>query len=213
MNKLCYSVEKRKNTITILNIIFFIGAIWYSMYEIIVEKEESSGYIALLCLMLGLELFYILFFLRPSIKTKLKYKNIKKNGQKYKGYIESFNYEKYQDIHSSNANKTRYRYILLIKYGENSVLKTPEIAFNPVRDLGSRECDIYVLGNEVYATGFVKRKINENIIWDEDDESVLRLKEIKKNIYKENKLGIIFAIAFVIGLFLIVLTQILELFK
>ncbi len=212
MKKLCYADEKMSIILNLLNLFMFLGVIIYS-FNMISKGEEYGGYIGLICIVLLLELFYILKFVKPILKVKIKYKKIKKNGTKFEGYITHFSYERYWNIYLNNNNKDQFKFTLNIKYGKNSVYKTPELGFNPIRDLGSRECSIYVFNNEVYATDFVKRKFSENYLWDENDESILNYKKRRKEYFERNKSGIIIAIIFLIAVFGLIAYQIIGLFK
>ena len=210
MKKLCYADEKMSTILNLLSVFIFLGVIIYSV-NMIGEGEEYGGYIGLICITLLLELFYILKFVRPTLNVIIKYKNIKKNGTKFEGYITSFNYEKFWNIYLDNNDKSQFKYTLNIKYGKNSIYKTPELNFNPIRDLGSRECSIYVFNNEVYATDFIKRKFNEKCIWDDYDESILNYKKIRKEYYQSHKLGIISTMIFLMAVFGLIVYQILNL--
>ena len=78
--------------------------------------------------------------------------------------------------------------------------------------MGSKECDIYVYNSQVYATGFKKRKIGENIIWDENDEAVKKATRRKNIYFEQNKEGIIIAGVFICAVVGIVIYQIINSF-
>ena len=46
----------------------------------------------------------------------------------------------------------------------NTVI-TEELNFNPKSDLGSRECSVYILNDQVYVTDFVKRGKGDKTIY------------------------------------------------
>ena len=157
-----------------------------------------------------LDIFYCFVFLREELKNKFKYYKIKKEGTRYEGNIEGFNYDSYIHNYVDTNNKTYHAFTLNIRYGANALFKTPIVDFNPMRDLGSKECDIYVYNSQVYATGFRKRKIGENIIWDENDESVRKTRRRKKLYFEQNKEGIIVAGVFICAVVGIVIYQIIS---
>ena len=210
MRRMCYEKEK----ISLLGIIPLLVMYAFVILYFIngdVEKEEIKEYIGIIGILAFITLFYIIIFFRPVLKNIYKYKKIKREGIKYDGYITSYNYEKYFDIRT-NKYVEQYRYTLNIRYGKNSILKTPEISFNPVRDLGSRECAIYVLNNEVYATDFIRRGFSEKIIWEEDNESVLYEKREKEKYFEKYKIGIIIGAIFIVAVIALIIWQVLSLF-
>ena len=210
MRRMCYEKEK----ISLLGIIPLLVMYAFVILYFIngdVEKGEIKEYIGIIGILAFITLFYIIIFFRPVLKNIYKYKKIKREGIKYDGYITGYNYEKYFDIRT-NKYVEQYMYTLNIRYRKNSILKTPEISFNPISDLGSRECSIYVLNNEVYATDFKRRKYGEKIIWEDDDESVLYEKRKKKEYFEKYKTGIIISSIFIATVIFLIIWQVGSLF-
>ena len=210
MRRMCYQNEKINILGMIPLLVMYAFVILYFINED-VGKGEIKEYIGIIGILVFITLFYIIIFFRPVLKNIYKYKKIKREGIKYDGYITGYNYEKYFDIRTDKYVE-QYRYTLNISYGKNSILKTPEISFNPVRDLGSRECAIYVLNNEAYATDFVRRGFSERIIWEEDDESVLYEKKEKEDYFEKYKISLLISAIFIVAVIALVIWQVSSLF-
>ena len=169
MKKMCYAEENYSFLLLLFTIFINIFCIFYVVSELSTSKQDLFSYIGILCILFIIDIFYCITLYKKTFKNKIKYAKIKKEGTKYQGIITSFNYDSYTNIYVDTTTKEYFAYTLNISYGDNSIFKTPIVAFNPINDLGSKECDIYVYNSQVYATGFRKRKIGENIIWDEND--------------------------------------------
>ena len=210
MKKMCYAEEDYSFLLFLFTIFINIFCIFYVVSELSTSKQDLFSYIGILCILFIIDIFYCITLYKKTIKNRIKYAKIKKEGTKYQGIITSFNYDSYTNIYVDTTTKEYFAYTLNISYGDNSIFKTPIVAFNPINDLGSKECDIYVYNSQVYATGFKKRKVGENIIWDENDESVRKATRRKKLYFEQNKEGIIVAGVFICAVVGIVIYQIIS---
>ena len=212
MRRLCFVDEKINSFSSIITIfinIFFSFLVYYSVKN---YNEELVNYMWVFIILIIIDLFYLIIFIHPKLKIRNKYKNIKKNGQWYEGYIEDYTYERSVNAQINTNDKTYSVYKLRIRYGDNSIFLTPNLGFNPVLALGSRKCDIYVYNNVAYATGFKRRKFGEQKIWNDNNDSVLKEKNSRKQYFEENKLGIIISGCFIAMFIGVVIWQFAGLF-
>lgn len=129
---------------------------------------------------------------------------IKRYGQRLDGYI--YDLEHNIDV---GGRQIHIEYFLIIKYfnpftNQEMLYKTPRINFNPIEDLGSRNCSVYIYNNEIYVSDFVNRLPNQNRIWSEEiikskNYNAL-LKEGTLKIFKF--LGVLILILFILAILL-----------
>ncbi len=91
------------------------------------------------------------------------------------------------------STKTGWRIIkeftLSVSYVDKSGKKvnyiTPVIGFNPIKDLASRNCYIYIYNDEVYVSDFDVNYDNNYSLWSNETEEVKNMQEKNKN-FKED---------------------------
>lgn len=207
--ELIYKNEKRKLSIVfaifVFNLLFCILIVSY----FINEDMQNNQVFLLLFGIFGLfitNLLYILNYKLPLYKVLKQNKDIKENGIKTTGYIEEFIYRlSYQNIRSNNdptiiKEENVKLKVSYVNPGTNNkeVFITPLIAFSPIDDLGSRNCDVYILDDKVLACNFVAKNSNELSIWSEDDISVIRMQDEIRRFKEEKKSFLIYGIALIV---------------
>ena len=195
MKKLNYQDERFNIFIVIILSLFYL--IIVPMILAIIDDDES-GIAAIIFLVVWILFvtFFIYSYLKDSIKTRKKYKTIKEKGTKYSGYIESFNYDAYiesvsnADTEISSNWRVRKDFTLNISYdidGSKKTYTTPILGFNPIKDLASRNCNVYIYNNEIYVTDFEKNNDGTYHIWPQDSKEVQDVIEKDKNVKAQYK--------------------------
>lgn len=119
----------------------------------------------------GFYLIGLIFFICNAIgglNNRRKYRTIKNNGIKFNGYIVGLKNEVLSHF-TSEGREYSFENKLIVQYARdnkenlNTVI-TEDLNFNPKLDLGSRECSVYILNDQVYVTDFVKRKKGQDNI-------------------------------------------------
>ena len=101
-------------------------------------------------------------------KNRKKYK--KKNPFQYHGISSLFTLNISYDIDGSKKTYT-----------------TPILGFNPIKDLASRNCNVYIYNNEIYVTDFEKNNDGTYHIWPQDSKEVQDVIEKDKNVKAQYK--------------------------
>lgn len=169
MKKLQYEEENNKDGIVVFGInigIFILSFVF--IFCILYSVLFQSGN-AILCVVLSV-IFSYFIAKRYSNKKTLerniiteKYNNIKNNGEKYEGEIIKIIKNKYLDTGAGDSGGGIIeRYSVVIKYlDSNNNIKeyeTPELNFNPNKDLGSNKCSVYDCNGNIYVTDFISKK-------------------------------------------------------
>ena len=132
------------------------------------------------------------YFLNKRKKEIESLKKIVDIGKKTNGVIKDVK----KIYKHSNSGRIIEEYCLIISYIDpfNNIEKefiTPSVIFNPIKDLKSKECDVYIYKEKVYVTNYDVNTNNEQIIWKEDE-----LKQYNSQIKNDNKMILIFEIIF-----------------
>ena len=209
--ELIYKNEKRKISMIIATIFFNIIFLLLVISYFDNKDLENNQLFFLIFGIFGIfvtNLLYVLEYRWPLYKVLKQNKYIKENGVKTTGYIEEFIYNlSYRNVRTTNEPlivkeeniELKISYVNPITK-EKDVLITPLIAFSPIDDLGSRNCDVYVLDDKVLACNFIAKSNNEPSVWSDDDLSVLRMQDEKRKFKEEKKSYLIYGIALFIFL-------------
>ena len=203
MKKMCYEIEKIKLIYIVLVMQIFAWDYFFIKNEILHFEGDTLAYCFNILSIIFHNIILCAFLWKVCIGYKVRYKKVKDEGIRYDGRITGFDYVEYKgffdlDIYLNKIKaggttydkglcyenyfshyhryNYRFKYILTILYN-NTIIKTPIIAFNPIKDLGSKDCEVYVLDDEFYVTGFMPRRREDEIIWSENNESVINTKQ------------------------------------
>ena len=201
---------RKKISLIIISIISLLIVIY-----MITHIEDKNGIFFIIVFIL-VYFFVISFFIKDLYlvsKVRKKNKNIINNGNKYEGYIESFDY----NVYYKKLNEVRYEmkditnkvkeYKLNILYDNGKRITTSSLNFSPF-ELSSRKCIVYILNNEVYV-GNYELDSDKEMIWKKSDLDGVNDKD--KLLSEETKrvviIGLIFFGIFVIFLLIIFTLQ------
>ncbi len=201
---------RKKISLIIISIISLLIVIY-----MITHIEDKNGIFFIIVFIL-VYFFVISFFIKDLYlvsKVRKKNKNIINNGNKYEGYIESFDY----NVYYKKLNEVRYEmkditnkvkeYKLNILYDNGKRITTSSLNFSPFK-LSSRKCIVYILNNEIYV-GNYELDSNKEMIWKKSDLDGVNDKD--KLLSEETKrvviIGLIFFGIFVIFLLIIFTLQ------
>ena len=217
MKKLIYKDEKINKIWVIVICFFYLPFIYFIWYFITMGVEETVNLffaIAWFCLIS----IFLWSYLKDSIKLRKKFKMIKEKGVVYSAYIEGFNYEaKIEPVISSNEISSDWKiakdFTLNVSYITEEGVKehyvTPILGFNPITDIASRKCNIYLYKGEMYVTDFEINNDKNISLWSEDSEEVQdyleKNKNIKKEVHSYIRFGLIILILYIIILLLFLL--------
>ena len=204
MKKFCYQDEEISKVMHFIAFTVYILVVMFSIKNII-NNNEITGYIGMIILVSVMLLFYIFVAIIPKMKKIIGYNKIKKYGERFDGYIDSYDYkDEYLRPSEPGGNSRQiFYYILNITYENGQkTFTTPRITFNP-KDLGSRSCSVYVLNNKVYATDFIKKAFNYINVWEDDNQSVVNENKVKEMYRQKIKMAFEMAIPLAILYFII----------
>jgi hypothetical protein len=151
-------------------------------------------------------IFMIIFWIFVAIMLwfkKLMYtnKNITNNGIKVEGTIKSFKM-RYTSASEDTPRNIEVFYLIISyidpKTNKEKEFKTPLVNFNPVNDLGSKKCSVWINKNKIYATDFVIGKNIGKNIWDRNDPSIIKYQKQRINHDFANIIGTILGILFIL---------------
>lgn len=207
--ELIYKNEQKKISFLLATIIFnlLFGLLVLSYFF---SKDNNQLFILIFGL-IGLvivNLIYILEYKLPLSKTLKQNKFIKETGTKIPGYIEEFLYNlSYRPKNDSTIIKEeiinlKISYINPVN-NKKEILVTPPIAFSPIEDLGSKNCNVYILNDKVLASDFVPKNTTEPSIWSNDDLSVIRMQDEKRKLKKDQKLYLIYGLSLIVILLIL----------
>ena len=135
-------------------------------------------------------------------KEIINTKDIAKNGIRVDAKIKSFK-KGYPNNAKGDIHET---YCLIISYKDPSTniekeFTTPYVNFNPLTDLASKKCSVFINKDKVYATDFiVDPTTNNSNIWSNEE-----LSEYNKQLKVEKKINIIFTPLTIIELLLVLI--------
>lgn len=221
MKKLIYEDEKIKLFPTLIGIVIIVFSLLLLFLVVGFAGDALSRnfcyFMLLLFIVVALYLLKI-GLIDPYIIRK-KHRKIRQLGARMEGYIEFFYYNvSYETIaheHNDNTIEKRKDINLTVSYydpstGEKKLYKTPNVIFDPAKDLGSRKCYVYFLNDIIYVSDFVPNSDNINI-WNENDKSILLMNDSLRKFNEEKlmyiKFGIFIFIVFLIISFIVSLLQ------
>ena len=218
--ELIYKKEKISPFEIIAFIIFNILA-FLILYSVIVSKteyNESTRLFFLLFLLVYLIILYNIYLFHiflPAFKARKKNRLIKEKGIKVPGFIEKFDYKIFYQSYMGTENRKfrKIKYFQLhVSYihpetNQKEEYITPPIDFSPLKDLGSRNCTVYIFNSDRYVTDFVKNE-NHQKIWDDNDLSVIQMQENIRKFKEERsqlfKFGLFLLILFICSIFFLI---------
>lgn len=177
----------------------FLAIVIFSILGFIFYKTEHSA---------GIIVFVIAFLILlisqiKGYKIYNKHKKIKMYGERIVGTISDLEYR------VTNTKRPRVYYRLLVKYidpktNEEKNFLTPNINFDPIVELGSFNCSVYIYNNDIYVGDIHKQSSLQTSIWSEEYVQNLASKQLikKENIRQFKWLGLVILILFVISLIL-----------
>ena len=185
-DKKYYIQEENSNNYNI--VIMAIGSFFLVIFLIFIfsDNELNINTIKVFSFFFLIWIFLCLIMRNDYSKIE-NYKNIVNTGIKVDGQIKSFKKVYPMD----NSDNISVAYVLIINYKDPNTnvekeFETPNVNFNPLTDLVSKKCSVYVDGNKAYATDFeINKNINNNI-WQENE-----LEHYNKQVKLERKINII----------------------
>ena len=115
---MCYAEENYSFLLLLFTIFINIFCIFYVVSELSTSKQDLFSYIGILCILFIIDIFYCITLYKKTIKNRIKYAKIKKEGTKYQGIITSFNYDSYTNIYVDTTTKEYFAYTLLVNFLE-----------------------------------------------------------------------------------------------
>lgn len=214
MKKLIYEDEKINPLWLIIICLFYLPLIymvWYIIFNSNIEEKGSNVVFAIMWFVIIT--YFLYYYVKDAIKTRKKYKYIKEHGEKYSAYIENFNYKTYikssaRTLEDAPQWYTKKEFTLNVSYtnknGEKEVYTTPILGFNPIKDLASRNCNIYKYENELYVTDFEMNNTDEYLVWSKESKEVQNMLE-SDSIVKKERNGLIKYSLIIFGLSMLIL--------
>ena len=212
-----YKNEKIEIKWVIIFSIFYLPVIYFIWY-LINKNEMTTESLLFMIVWICFVTFIMFSYLKDPLKTRRKNKKIKENGIKYQGYIEKFDYDASLKSNGYGLDdppdwKIVKEFTLDISYidkdGKKQIFKTPVVNFNSVSDLASRNCNVYVLDNEIYVTDFEKNTGQAYSLWSNDSEEVQDIIKKDAEVQKEKNaimkfsliiVGILILISVILGI-------------